>query len=132
MTYINNDNFEQFAGHSYLNPCFDLEEYVEDIGRIKYIKRLFNKYRSSGELKDRLIINHLMILFNVFETHSLLKMLFFKFEGYHDCLKPFLIYIQRLPDQIPHYTTTRPTLFTSDIPSDETIVQNLRTLLRNE
>ena len=128
--FICNDNFEGIAGQYYNNVVFDSEEFLEDLGRIKYVKRLLNKYHQSGELKERLIINHLVILYNVFDPVVLTKMLFFKFEKYHHYLKPFLIFMNRLPDQIDYYTEKQPVLYTSDIDSDMNIEEELRKHLR--
>lgn len=128
--FISNDNFEAIAGQYYNNTVFDSDEFVEDLGRIKYVKRLLNKYHQTGELKERLIINHLVILYNVFDSPALTKMLFYKFENYHHYLKPFLIFINRLPDEIKDYTPKTPVLYMSDIPSDPKIEQELRKHLR--
>jgi hypothetical protein len=124
--YISNDNFEATAGQYYNNVVFDTEEFLEDLGRIKYVKRLLNKYHLTGELKERLILNHLVILYNVFDPATLTKMLFFKFENYHHYLKPFLLFINMLPDEIPNYTKKTPILYTSDIDSDAGIETELR------
>lgn len=129
--FIGSDNFDSEAGRSYINPIIDVDEFWEDLGRIKYVKRLFNKFRQTGDLKTNLIINHLMIMYNVFEPHALTRMLFFKFEGYHSYLKPFLILLQRLPDQITPYTAPVPTLYTSDIIDNEFVVEELRKVLNN-
>jgi hypothetical protein len=128
--FICNDNFEDLAGQYYNNVVFESDEFLEDLGRIKYVKRLLNKYHQTGELKERLIINHLVILYNVFDSAVLTKMLFFKFEHYHHYLKPFLIFMNRLPDQIDYYTKKIPVLYTSDISSDPIIEQELRKHLR--
>jgi hypothetical protein len=65
--YIDNDNFILFAAKHYENPqCYDSDEFYDDLKRFKYIKRLFGKYEESGELRERLILNHLIILYNVF------------------------------------------------------------------
>jgi hypothetical protein len=130
LDFISNDNFEAIACQYYNNVVFEPEEFLEDLGRIKYVKRLLNKYHQTGELKERLIINHLVILYNVFDPQALTKMLFFKFENYHHYLKPFLIFIGRLPDEIVGYTKKTPTLYTSDITSDEHIEQELRKHMR--
>lgn len=130
--YICNVNFEQFAERHYNNICIDPEEFSEDLGRIKYIKRLFNKYQQTGELKERLIINHLIILYNVFDSKALTRMLFFKFEGYHPYIKPFLMLLQRLPDCIKPYTAKRPEIDTIDIESDKYIEGVLSRLIRHE
>lgn len=126
-----NESFSQFAADHYNNVVIDPVEFHDDLDRIKYIKRLFNKYKGGGELKERLVINHLIILYNVFDTQAVTKMLFFKLEGFHDCLKPFLVWLRRLPDEIPQYTTKRPSLSTTGIEMDENIVETLRKINRN-
>ncbi len=129
--FLCNETFPQFAANNYNNVVTDPVEFHDDLDRIKYIKRLFNKYRQGGELKERLVVNHLIILYNVFETHALTKMLFFKLEGYHEYLKPFLVWLRRLPDEIPNYTSKRPTLSTPEIKMDESIIETLRNMSRN-
>jgi hypothetical protein len=126
-----NDSFTRYAAQNYHNVVANEDEYFEDLDRIKYIKRLFNKYKQGGELKERLIINHLIILYNVFDSKALTKMLFYKLEGYHEFLKPFLIWLRRLPDEIHHYTPKRPILNTTDISMDDNIVETLRKITRN-
>jgi hypothetical protein len=132
LEYIDNENFEYFAGMSYNNPIIDPEEFWEDVGRIKYVKRLFNKYRLTNELKTTLILNHFIVLYNVFEPYSLTKMLFFKFEGYHEYLKPFLLLLHRCPDSISPYTLAKPKIYITDIVDDENIVKSLRELTKHD
>jgi hypothetical protein len=85
-------NFQLFAMKHYENPhCTDVLEFHDDLKRIRYVKRLFRKYKETGDLKERLIINHLVVLFNTFESHAMTRMLLLKLDGYQDCLKPFLI-----------------------------------------
>jgi len=118
------ENLEIFAAKYYTNPnCTDKEEFLEDFSRIKYIKRLFRRYRKTGDLKERLILNHLVILFNVFENTGCQKLLFFKLQGNLDILKPFLITINRLPKKIE---INNKTFYTSDISMDQNIVEILR------
>ena len=75
---------------------------MEDLERIKYIKRLLNKFEKKDSLKERLILNHIIILNNVFGPEACSRILFFKLEPeYHSCLKSFLHYLQILPRQIP-------------------------------
>jgi len=89
---LTEDNFQLFAMKFYENPhCTDLLEFHDDLKRIRYIKRLFKKYKQTGELKERLIINHLIVLYNMFENRAMTRMLLLKLDDYHDCLKPFLI-----------------------------------------
>lgn len=75
---------------------------MEDLERIKYIKRLLNKFEKKDSLKERLILNHIIILNNVFGAEACARILFFKLEPeYHSCLKSFLQYLQILPKKIP-------------------------------
>ena len=81
-----------FAMKFYNNPqCCDIEEFWDDLKRIRYIKRLFKKYEETGVLKERLILNHLVVLYNMFESRAMTRMLLLKMEDYHQMLKPFLI-----------------------------------------
>ena len=83
-----------FAAHNYTNPhCEDISEFHDDLKRIKYIKRLFKKYSNDGELRERLILNHLVVLYNVFESESLTEMLKLKLSEYDSYLKTFLFYL---------------------------------------
>ena len=71
MNKIDESNFILFAAQSYDNPqCMDETEFFDDLKRFKYLKRLFNKYKENGELKERLVLNHLTILYNLFVTFS--------------------------------------------------------------
>ena len=75
---------------------------MEDLERIKYIKRLLNKFEKKDLLKERLVLNHIIILNNVFGAEACARILFFKLEPeYHSCLKSFLKYLQILPIKIP-------------------------------
>lgn len=96
-------NFVLYAMKMYSNPlCTGIDEFREDILRIKYIKRLFLKYKNNGDLKDRLILNHLIILQNVFGAEACARILFYKLpKELHSYLKTFLEYLQYLPHEIP-------------------------------
>lgn len=119
---IDDDNFVLFAAKHYDNPqCYDAEEFYDDLKRFKYLKRLFGKYEESGELRERLILNHLIILYNVFGDTAT-KMLFYKLDGYYSYLVPFLVLLHRLPEKINLGTV----IHTSDIPLDNKIVEVLR------
>ena len=89
---LTEENFQMFAMKYYANPhCCDIEEFWDDLKRIRYIKRLFKKYEETGVLKERLILNHLVVLYNMFESKAMTRMLLLKLEDYHSELKPFLI-----------------------------------------
>ena len=93
---LNEDVFTLFAARHYYNPtCIDAEEFHEDLKRFKYVKRLLNRYLDNGKLSERLIMNHLVILFNVFGYDAGLKMLEYKLEPKHwPVINPFLIYLK--------------------------------------
>lgn len=98
---LDESNFLLFAAKHYDNPqCFDTLEFYEDLNRFKYIKRLINKYKDTGDLKDRLIINHLTVLFNVFGTQACIRMLFFKLEEHYSDILPFLDVMGGVPDLV--------------------------------
>lgn len=96
MNNVTDSNFLIYAAHYYDSPFPNTEEFQEDLKRIVYIKRLFNAYLERGELKERLILNHLIILYNMFGDHAT-PMLFLKLKGYESLLKTFIAYINRLP-----------------------------------
>lgn len=123
--YLTDSNFLLYAAKWYDNPqCFDIEEFNDDLKRFAYLKRLFGKYHEGGELKERLILNHIIILYNIFGINTT-KMLFFKIdEEYYKYLKPFLILLGYMPEAIIKLDgeITR----NSDIPMDPHIVNRLR------
>jgi len=93
----------QYAMSVYSNPsCSGMREFIEDISRIKYIKRLLRRYRKSGELRDQLLVNHFIILSNVFGGVGAARLLFFKVEPeLHSDIKTFMVYLGTLPKRIP-------------------------------
>ena len=100
---LTEQNFFMMAIKTYENPaCESMEEFQEDLNRIKYIKRLFSKYEKSGELRERLILNHIIVLNNLFGTEFCTRMLFFNIDSsHHSYLKTFLYYLNYLPNSIP-------------------------------
>ena len=95
---LNEDNFVLFAMKHYENPhCATKEDFDEDMKRFKYLKRLFKRYLRGGSLRTHLVINHLIILFNVF-GEATTPLLFFKLEREYWCiLKTFLIFLNKYP-----------------------------------
>lgn len=92
------DNFMMYAMKAYDKPNCIMSEFEEDLKRIKYVKRLIRRYRLTGELKERLILNHIIVLANVFGIEASVKMLFFKFdEEDYDILKTFLVFLNYMP-----------------------------------
>ena len=96
---LNDDNYVIFAIKHYENPLSStMEEFEEDLKRFKYIKRLLKKYVVSGELKHHLILNHMIICFNVFNEGAI-PLLFYKIDKeYWSLIKTFLLFLNRIPD----------------------------------
>lgn len=93
---LNRNNLILFAAKSYYNPsCIDGDEFFEDLNRFKYVKRLLNKYSHGGELSERLILNHLIVLCNVFGNEATVEILADKIDlDKWGALKPFLIFLK--------------------------------------
>lgn len=123
--HIDEANFLLFAAKHYDNAqCHDTIEFYDDLKRFMYIKRLFIKYQESGELRERLILNHIIILYNMFGEETT-RMLFFKLDGYYSYLKPFLVLLKRMPDKI-YCIGDVDILYSSDIVMDPGIIEELR------
>lgn len=114
---LTEDNLLIYAAKHYYNPrCIDAEEFFEDLKRFKYIKRLLTRYDETGSLPDRLILNHIIIVFNVFGIEPALKILELKIDQKHwPVIKPFLIFLQYIRND--QYTS---------ITMDQNVVQALR------
>lgn len=96
---LTDENFMLYAMKCYDSPNCIMSEFEEDLKRIKYVKRLIKRYKTTGELKERLILNHIIILSNVFGTRNAVRMLFFKLdEQDYQILKTFLLFLGYMPD----------------------------------
>ena len=93
---LTEENLFLFAAKHYYNPQFsDIEEFYEDLKRFKYIKRLVNRYLDNGDLTERLILNHLIVVFNSFGIDPALRILELKLDEKHwPVVKPFLIFLK--------------------------------------
>jgi hypothetical protein len=124
---LDETNFLLYAAKHYENPhCFDTLEFYEDLSRIKYIKRLLNKFEETGELKDRLIINHLTVIYNVFGVEAGTRLLFLKLREHLSLIKPFLVLMGTCPDVIKNIGLEGTDIVSSDIPMNPTVVSVLR------
>lgn len=121
---INDNDFLILAMKFYdNNQCFSLQEFEEDLNRFLHVKKLLNRYINKGELKERLIINHLIILFNLFGSITL-DLLFYKLnEQYWNVLTTFLVYLNRMPDEVKSAG-----IKLSDLQIDEQLIKKLREL----
>jgi hypothetical protein len=121
---LNDDNIVYFAMKNYSNPsCKNIEEFQEDFNRIKYVKRLFNRYEQSGVLRERLILNHIITIYNVFGVDASSRMLFNRLdERQYSILKTFLVYLNYCPEK------KFDNIDVVSIPLDTTIIKKLRSL----
>ena len=116
---ITTNNFVMYAIKHYENPhCEGEKEFHDDMKRFKYIKRLFKKYTLGGQLKERLLLNHIIILRNLFGTEACVTLLLFKTQKeYLGVLKSFLIFLNMIrEDEL------------TDIESDSYVLKALRKL----
>jgi hypothetical protein len=125
MNELNNENFLMYAIKHYDNPsCTGLKEFDNDLKRLGYIKRLLGRYRATGDIKERLIINHLVVLYNVFGIEAATNMLFYKIQGrFWPQLKPFLVFLNYMPAHVRHRGSN---IAAAEIAMDEVIVNILR------
>jgi hypothetical protein len=96
---LNRRNFELYAAQNYNNPeCIYIEEFKEDLSRFKYLKRLLRRYELTEDLQLRLILNHIIVIYNVFGIEAANKMVWYKIEPEHwTYIKPFLVFLNYLP-----------------------------------
>lgn len=124
---LDETNFLLYAAKHYDNPnCYDTIEFYEDLNRFKYIKRLLNKYQETGDLKERLILNHLTVIYNVFGVEAGTRMVFLKLKDYLELVKPFLVMMGTCPEKVENVGIEGKTIFTVDIPLDTKIIDVLR------
>jgi hypothetical protein len=116
---LNDDNWMMYASKYYKNvQCTSVEEFYDDLQRFKYLKRLFKRYLNNDDLQERLILNHIIVLNNVFGIEEANKMLFYKIDkDQWPILKTFLVYLNFLSEDA--YV---------EIPLDQNIIKVLRAI----
>tara|TARA_B100001057_G_scaffold49542_1_gene44132 strand:+ start:528 stop:890 length:363 start_codon:yes stop_codon:yes gene_type:complete len=117
LRILTDKNILVYAAQNYKNPTFsDVDEFYEDLKRFKYIKRLLNRYLESDDLAERLLLNHITVVFNMFGIEPALNILQLKLEERHwPVVKPFLIFLKYIKND--QYT---------GIAMDPTVVEKLR------
>jgi hypothetical protein len=120
---LNDENFILYAAKAYdIKKSATADEFYEDIKRFQYLKRLLRRYEKSSDLKIRLILNHIIILYNCFGPAAT-NMLFFKLKEHHSHIKPFVLFPQYMPEYIEYEGKL---IKNSDIPLDANIIKELR------
>jgi hypothetical protein len=120
---LDESSFLIFAARHYdMKKSSGIEEFYDDLKKFQYLKRLFKRYEEDNDLKVRLILNHLIILYNCFGPQAT-NLLFFKLKDQHQYLKPFVMFLNYMPDVIEYEDVKIPN---SDIPLDLNIVKELR------
>jgi hypothetical protein len=123
---LTEENFTMFAVKNYDNPsCNGMDEFLDDLKRFKYIKRLLRKHNVGKELKERLILNHIIVLGNLFGIEATTKMLFFKLEEkFWPQIKTFLVFLNYMPMKV--IVSEGIEIVDKEIPIDEIILENLK------
>jgi hypothetical protein len=122
---LNDENFMMYAMKCYITPNCIMSEFESDIKRTKYLKRLFRRYKITKTLKERLILNHIILLNNVFGPEATSRILFYKIDKRdYDILKTFLIYLGIMPDVVK--SVNGKNIISAEIPVDLHIAQILR------
>jgi hypothetical protein len=119
---LNEANFLIYAMHHYDNTqCYSLAEFEDDLKKFLYLKKLISRYKNNGDLKERLILNHIIVLYNLFGDATT-KLLFYKVdEECWDILVTFLVYLDRMPETLPDYG-----IVLSEVILDERVISTLR------
>lgn len=122
---LNNENFLIYAMKAYDKPNCLMSEFKEDMKRFNYLKRLFHKYRKSGELKEQLVLNHLVVIYNVFGPEPATRMLFYRMaKDDYSALKTYLLFLNTMPSVIRGIKGQD--IVSSDIEVDMAIAEVLR------
>lgn len=122
---LTNDNIMIYAAKAYDKPNCIMSEFREDMKRFNYLKRLFKRYRKLGELREQLVLNHLVVINNVFGPEVSTRMLFFKMtKDDYSALKTYLLFLSCMPDRVRGIKGHD--IISSEIPVDMTIAHALR------
>ena len=118
---LNEGNYLLFAIKFYNNPqAVTRDDFESDLKRIRYIKRLLKRYKNTGELKVHLILNHLIVLFNVFDDATIPLLFYHLEEDLWSPIKSFLVFLNRVPE----YPKTK----INDIIVDENCLNQLQSI----
>ena len=123
---LTNDNIMMYAVKAYDKPNCVMSEFKDDMKKFNYLKRLFKRYRKLGEVKEQLVLNHIVVLYNVFGAEVVTRLLFFKVaKDDYSALKTYLLFLSCMPEKVKGIKGHD--IISSDIPVDMTIAEILRT-----
>ena len=123
---LTNDNILLYAAKAYDKPNCIMSEFKEDMKRFNYLKRLFKRYRKIGELREQLVLNHLVVICNVFGPEVATRILFFKMsKDDYSALKTYLLFLSCMPERVKGIKGHD--IISSEIPVDMTVADILRT-----
>lgn len=126
METLTESNFLLYAAKHYNSKCFDTSEFLEDLNNIKLIRKQFKRYYEGKDIKVRQVLNNIITLYNVFDAEHAVRMLWIKLSDYKEYLKPFLVYLNLMPDVLL-YVDIEP-IESSRINMDMEIIKLLREL----
>lgn len=124
---LTDENIMLYAAKAYDRPNCIMSEFTEDMKRLNYLKRLFRRYHKHGEMRERLILNHIVVLYNIFGPEVTTRILFYNAnkEDY-SILKTYLLFLNLMPERV--WGINGKDIISSDIPVDMKIAEVLRNL----
>jgi hypothetical protein len=123
---LTNENIMMYAVKAYDKPNCVMSEFKDDMKKFNYLKRLFKRYRKLGEVKEQLVLNHIVVLYNVFGAEVVTRLLFFKMaKDDYSALKTYLLFLSCMPERVKGIKGHD--IISSDIPVDMKIAEILRT-----
>ena len=123
---LTNENVMMYAIKAYDKPSCVMSEFKDDMKKFNYLKRLFKRYRKLGEVKEQLILNHIVVLYNVFGAEVVARLLFLKVaKDDYSTLKTYLLFLSCMPEKVKGIKGYD--IISSDIPVDMTLAEILRT-----
>ena len=124
---LTEDNIMLYAAKAYDKPNCIMSEFTEDMKKLNYLKRLFRRYRKHGEMRERLILNHIVVLYNLFGPEVTARLLFFSMQKEdYSILKTYLVFLNIMPDRI--FGINGKDIISSDIAVDMNIANELRNI----
>jgi len=123
---LSESNFILYCAKNYdTRFCSSTEDFYDDLKLIKYIKKLITRYENTGELKERLILNHIMTFSNLFGPEATCRILYFKLKDQFSIVKPFLVLLRILPEQL-YNIDGLVMIDLNEIPMNSSVIEALR------